>query len=81
MPPFLAMVVLLGQIFDDLEHAGQIKAPELGLVFNQLNALTGAEGAIGGIDGYGEATDSDAEALKEEGIEVNRIPWLPRTNS
>ena len=30
---------------------------------------------------YGEATDSDAEALKEEGIEVNRIPWLPRTNS
>ena len=30
---------------------------------------------------YGEASDSDAEALKEEGIEVNRIPWLPRTNS
>lgn len=54
VPPFLAMVVLLGQIFDDLEHAGQIKAPELGLVFNQLNALTGAEGAIGGIDGYGQ---------------------------
>lgn len=52
VPPFLAAVVLLGQFFDDLEHAGQIKAPELGLVFNQLNALTGAEGAIGGIDGY-----------------------------
>jgi hypothetical protein len=52
--PFLAMVVLLGQIFDDLEHSRQITGPELGLVFNQLNALTGAEGAIGGIDGYGQ---------------------------
>lgn len=29
---------------------------------------------------YGEASDSDAEALHEEGIEVGRIPWLPRTN-
>ena len=48
------MVVLLGQIFDDLEHEKQIGGPELGLVFNQLNALTGAEGAIGGIDGYSQ---------------------------
>jgi hypothetical protein len=54
VPPFLATVVLLGQFFDDLEHAGQIKGSELGLVFNQLNALTAAEGAIGGIDGYGQ---------------------------
>ena len=54
VPPFLAMVVLLGQIFDDLEHEKQIGGPELGLVFNQLNALTGAEGAIGGIDGYSQ---------------------------
>jgi hypothetical protein len=29
---------------------------------------------------YGEASDADAEALQEEGIEVGRIPWLPRTN-
>lgn len=29
---------------------------------------------------YGEASDADAEALREEGIEVGRIPWLPRTN-
>ncbi len=26
---------------------------------------------------YGEASDSDAEALREEGIEVSRIPWVP----
>ena len=29
---------------------------------------------------YGEASDTEAEALQEEGIEVGRIPWLPRTN-
>ena len=29
---------------------------------------------------YGEASDAEAEALQEEGIEVGRIPWLPRTN-
>lgn len=27
---------------------------------------------------YGEATAEQAEALAEEGIEVARIPWLPR---
>jgi hypothetical protein len=26
---------------------------------------------------YGEATDTEAEALQEEGVEVQRIPWAP----
>ena len=26
---------------------------------------------------YGEATDKEAEALKDEGVEVQRIPWTP----
>lgn len=26
---------------------------------------------------YGEASDSDAEALADEGIEVARLPWVP----
>lgn len=29
---------------------------------------------------YGEATDAEAEALREEGIEVARIPWVPRAD-
>lgn len=29
---------------------------------------------------YGEATAEEAEALAEEGIEVGRIPWLPRAD-
>jgi hypothetical protein len=26
---------------------------------------------------YGEASDSEAEALNEEGIAVSRVPWIP----
>ena len=29
---------------------------------------------------YGETTPEEAEALAEEGIEVSRIPWLPRAD-
>ena len=29
---------------------------------------------------YGEATPADAEALRDEGIEVARIPWVPRAD-
>jgi hypothetical protein len=29
---------------------------------------------------YGESTEEEAEALKEEGIEFGRVPWVPRTN-
>jgi hypothetical protein len=30
---------------------------------------------------YGEASDTDARALQEEGVEFSRIPWAPRRNS
>lgn len=30
---------------------------------------------------YGEASDHDAEALRDEGIEVARIPWVPRSDA
>lgn len=30
---------------------------------------------------YGETSDAEAEALQDEGIEVARVPWLPRENS
>jgi len=29
---------------------------------------------------YGEATEAEREALSDEGIEVGRIPWLPRAD-
>lgn len=30
---------------------------------------------------YGESSEDEERALQEEGIEVRRIPWLPRENS
>ena len=30
---------------------------------------------------YGETSDDEAKALTDEGIEVARVPWLPRENS
>jgi hypothetical protein len=36
------------------------------------------ESERGGI--YGEATDSEAEALEAEGIAVARMPWVPRAD-
>jgi hypothetical protein len=30
---------------------------------------------------YGETTDDEAESLAEDGIDIARIPWLPRTDS
>jgi hypothetical protein len=30
---------------------------------------------------YGEASENEASALKEEGIEVHRFPWLNRRNN
>ncbi|NOG73783.1 DUF1178 family protein [Roseicella sp. DB1501] len=29
---------------------------------------------------YGEASDADTEALRDEGIEVARLPWVPRAD-
>lgn len=29
---------------------------------------------------FGEASDAEAEALRDEGIEVGRIPWVPRAD-
>lgn len=29
---------------------------------------------------YGEATDAEAEALAEDGIDVARLPWVPRAD-
>jgi hypothetical protein len=29
---------------------------------------------------YGESTPSEAEALAEEGIDISRIPWVPRAD-
>jgi len=29
---------------------------------------------------YGEASEADTEALREDGIDVARLPWVPRAD-
>lgn len=38
-------------------------------------------GEVGQRNIYGEASDDQARALDDEGIEVKRIPWVPRHDS
>ena len=44
----------------------------------EARAMHRGESPVRGI--YGETTPDQAEALAEEGIEVARIPWLPRAD-
>jgi hypothetical protein len=30
---------------------------------------------------YGEATEAEADALREEGLEIGHLPWVPRAES
>ena len=30
---------------------------------------------------FGEASDAETEALREDGIEVSRVPWVPRSDA
>ena len=39
------------------------------------------EGSVDKRAIYGETTESEAEALAEDGIDVSRIPWIPRADS
>ncbi len=39
------------------------------------------DGEVDKRDIYGQATDEEASALKDEGIEIGQLPWLPRHDS
>jgi len=52
MSPFMACILIVGELVDEFQ-TGE-KASEYAVLFNQINAVTGAEGAIGGTAGYGQ---------------------------
>jgi hypothetical protein len=45
---------------------------------DEARAIAAGESTRTGI--YGEATRDEAEALREEGIEIAAIPWVPRAD-
>ena len=50
MAPFMALVLMIGELVDEFQ-AGE-KPSEYAVLFGQINAVTAAEGSIGGTAGY-----------------------------
>ena len=50
--PFMALIMLLGNRFDELLTSGILKPAEMQVVFMQISAITQEEGGIGGTQGY-----------------------------
>ncbi|MGH6913663.1 MAG: DUF1178 family protein [Geminicoccales bacterium] len=61
-----------GRIERDFDHVGR-RFPE--------EARKMHHGEIERRSIYGEATSDEARALRDEGIEVSQIPWLPREDA
>ena len=60
------------QIEDNFDNVGPRFAQEA----RKIHYGEGEERAI-----YGETTDEEARELHEEGVQVRRIPWLPREDA
>ena len=78
------VVALLQRLRSEVERNCEYVGPKFAETARRLHKqqqegqAPEGEAAPRGI--YGEATDAEAEALKEEGIEVARIPWVPRAD-
>lgn len=71
-PQMLAMLQRLrAEVEKNCDYVGKDFAEEARRIHN-------GEAEARGI--YGEATDAEAEALADEGIEVARLPWVPRAD-
>jgi len=79
------LVALLQRMRSEVERNCDYVGPKFAEVARRLH-----EQQCGGSQGegnaapprgiYGEATEAEAEALREDGIEVARIPWIPRAD-
>jgi hypothetical protein len=70
------MVAVLQRIRAEVEKNCDYVGPDFA---DQARRMHRGETEHRGI--YGETTDEQAESLAEEGIEVGRIPWVPRADS
>ncbi len=71
-PQMVAMLQRLrAEVEKNCDYVGKDFAEEARKIHN-------GEAEARGI--YGEATDAEAEALAEDGIEVARLPWVPRAD-
>jgi hypothetical protein len=69
------MLALLQRMRAEVEQNCDYVGPNFA---DQARAMHRGEVEAKGI--YGETTDEQAESLAEEGIEVAKIPWVPRAD-
>ena len=67
-----ALQVIRRQVEDNCDYVGSEFA-------NEARRIHKGESEARGI--YGEASDAQAKELNDEGIEVARIPWVPREDA
>jgi hypothetical protein len=69
------VVALLQRMRAEVEKHCDYVGPELA---EEARKMHRGESGLRGI--YGEASEAEAEALRDEGIEIARIPWVPRAD-
>jgi hypothetical protein len=69
------MLAMLQRLRAEVEKSCDYVGPDFA---EEARKIHNGEAEPRGI--YGEATDAEAEALAEEGIEVARLPWVPRAD-
>jgi len=70
-----------GEVERNCEYVGPKFAEAARRLHEQQRDSSQGEGTPSQLRGiYGEATDAEAEALRDEGIDVARIPWVPRAD-
>lgn len=69
------MIALLQRMRADVEKSCDYVGPDFAKEARRIH-----DGEVEARGIYGEASDDEAEALREDGIEVARLPWVPRSD-
>ncbi|MDB5412389.1 MAG: hypothetical protein JWR10_724 [Rubritepida sp.] len=69
------MVALLQRMRVEVEKSCDYVGPNFAKEARRIH-----EGEIEARGIYGEASDEEADALRDDGIEVARLPWVPRSD-
>jgi len=69
------MIAMLQRLRAEVEKSCDYVGKEFA---EEARKIHNGEAEVRGI--YGEASDAEAEALAEDGIEVARLPWVPRAD-
>jgi len=76
MPTQMAVMTALRELRSQIEANCDYVGPEFA---EEARRIHHGETEARGI--YGETTEDEAQALDDEGIEIARVPWVPRHDS